>query len=201
MGIFDNFKESVTNMSQGVATKAKSTTESLKLNNQIKANERTMEKLKYQIGCLYYQDYTGQELEPKYENLFAEIKRLENENRQMAEEVRRMTAEKICPQCGRANRIDVHFCVNCGAEFRETPPTPQRPNGPICPKCGTVNDEDAIFCEGCGSKLEAVPPEPEPIVQSDVPVHPDFVKETVCQNCGMVNESEAKFCVKCGSPL
>ena len=194
MGIFDNFKDSVTSMSQGVATKAKSTTESLKLNNQIKANERTMEKLKYQIGCIFYSEMKDQSVADQYEGLFSEIQKLELENKSMEEEIRLMTSEKICPRCGRANRIDVRFCVNCGAEFKEQEPV-KRAGEKICPSCGGPNDQDAVFCEVCGSRF------PEEVPEESIPVPEEFQKENICQNCGMVNSNQSKFCVKCGSPL
>lgn len=50
MALFEKMKDSISVAGQGVSQKAKSATESVKLNNQIKSNERMLEKLTYQVG-------------------------------------------------------------------------------------------------------------------------------------------------------
>lgn len=50
MEFFGRMMDSFSTVGQDVAKKAKNATESVKLNNQMKANERMIKKLIYQVG-------------------------------------------------------------------------------------------------------------------------------------------------------
>lgn len=155
MEFFGRMMDSFSTASQDVAKKAKNATESVKLNNQIKANERMIKKLMYQVGLLCFENHGKESSE--YDELFQEINRLKNENRQIQDEILDMTAEKICPQCGFGNDVDVNFCVRCGTSLRNAGLTTQASSitmdGKICTNCGGVNEKEAMFCVECGTKF------------------------------------------------
>lgn len=69
MALFEKMKDSISVAGQGVSQKAKSATESVKLNNQIKSNERMLEKLTYQVGVQCVKNHL-QDAESEYGELF-----------------------------------------------------------------------------------------------------------------------------------
>lgn len=147
MDFFETMKESI-------SQKAKSTTESMRLNNQIKSNVKMIEKLTYQVG-LQCVNHHAEESDSEYADFFREIKRLLEENQICQDALMRLAAEKICAQCGFSNSSTGKFCVSCGAPLpeqaqpQEEQPEPNR----YCPECGTPNAGDAAFCEECGTHL------------------------------------------------
>ena len=91
MALFEKMKDSISVAGQGVSQKAKSATESVKLNNQIKSNERMLEKLTYQVGVQCVKNHL-QDAESEYGELFGEILRLQKENQQLQQMVQALTA-------------------------------------------------------------------------------------------------------------
>ena len=156
MDFLDRMMGSFSTAGQDVAKKARNATENVKLNNQIKINERMIRKLIYQVGLLCYQN-CGKESE-EYIDLFLEINRLKEENRQIENEIIAMTAEKVCPQCGFRNEMGVRFCVNCGMNLQNINPPSEADMaaGKRCRRCGTDNDQEALFCVECGTKFPAL---------------------------------------------
>lgn len=156
MDFFDRMMDSFSTAGQDVAKRAKTATESVKLNNQIKANERMIKKLIYQVGLLCYENQGKESL--KYEELFQEINRLKVENSQMEYELAEITAEKICPQCGFGNDMDVNFCVRCGTNLRDVSQDAEvvsaASGGKKCRNCGTFNEKEALFCVECGARFK-----------------------------------------------
>lgn len=147
MALLDKMKDSISVAGQEVSQRARTATESSRINGQIKANERMIEKLTYQVGV---QCVDAHILEPdsEYRELFAEILRLREENKEYQDEFNRLTAVSNCPQCGYGNNISAKFCINCGA-----PLSAVTTEGKKCVSCGYVNDKDAIFCVECGMAL------------------------------------------------
>ncbi|MDR3318518.1 MAG: SPFH domain-containing protein [Clostridiales bacterium] len=52
------------------------------------------------------------------------------------------TAPVACPKCGRANKADAKFCLDCGEKLQVT-----------CPKCGFAIKTAAKFCPECGERI------------------------------------------------
>ncbi len=222
MALFEKMKDSLTIAGQEVAQKTKNATEGVRISNLIKANERMIEKLTYQVGLQCVKNHM-QETGSEYESLFAEIRRLRSENQVYQEELRRATAVKVCPQCGVGNKMTSKFCIGCGA-----PLPAQEAEGPAggkrCPKCGTMNDEDASFCVECGTPMPAVEkpavekpemPQPGAEIMGDGPapeIQEPMVEEALapeapeapaagytCRNCGTPLEDDMLFCINCGT--
>lgn len=154
MEFFGRVVDSFSTAGQGVAKKAKNTTESIKLNNQIKMNERMIEKLLCQVGKCYFEEFKDKEIDEKYKDFFQELLRLESENQKLKEELEGLTAEKICPNCGKSNEMDVNFCVNCGTSLKDLIAESSNVEGIVCSRCSAVNSDEALFCVECGNKLE-----------------------------------------------
>lgn len=155
MALFNKMKDSISMAGQGVSQKAKSTTESIRIGNQIKANDRMIEKLTYQVGVQCVSRHLN-DSNSEYADLFAEILRLRQENQRYQTELQQLTTQKTCPQCGFGNNMAAKFCISCGA------PLPAAPtDGKSCPKCGFMNTEDASFCVECGTPIPKEAPAPK----------------------------------------
>ena len=148
MSYLDKFVDSISAAGQGVSQKAKTVTESVKINGQIRNNEKMIEKITFQVGVQCVREHLKEE-GTEYDELFKEIIRLQNENRDLQEQLQRLTAARDCPQCGASNNVSAKFCVNCGAPLFAQPQT----GGKRCPNCGTVNTEDSLFCIECGTRI------------------------------------------------
>lgn len=147
MALFDRMKDSISAAGQEVSQRAKTATESAKISSQIKANERMIEKLTYQVGVQCVEAHIS-ETGSEYESLFAEILRLREENQRYQMELKELTAVNICSQCGYANNASAKFCISCGAMLAAVPATGKR-----CGNCGYINEGDASFCVECGTAL------------------------------------------------
>ncbi len=216
MAVLDKMKDTISVAGQEVSVKAKNATESARLNNQIKNNERMIQKLTYQVGVQVVDKDLGNP-DTEYEELFSEIRRLQSENQAAKDKLSQVNEVKVCPQCGTTNRQTAKFCINCGA-----PLTAQEAAAPAggkkCPACGFVNEDDAAFCVSCGAKLPDVVEEPvreeEPLpTEEDLYAAAGMTEEApqeeaepveepkgyVCKNCGAVLEDDMLFCINCGT--
>lgn len=212
MELFDKMKESITIAGQGVSQKAKSATESVRLSNMIKSNDRMIDKLTYQVGVQCVNNHIN-ELNTEYNALFSEILRLRAENQQLQVELQQATAVNSCPHCGFNNNANAKFCVSCGAPLFTIPAPAPAEGGRCCPKCQTKNADDARFCVECGTLLSQAAPTPVPSPNSfqnlqgaSTSVTPSYtntpvVKERCCPRCGFANTDDSMFCVECGTQL
>lgn len=205
MELFDKMKESITIAGQGVSQKAKSATESVRLGNMIKSNDRMIDKLTYQVGVQCVNNHIN-EPNTEYNALFSEILRLRAENQRLQVELQQATAVNSCPHCGFNNNANAKFCVSCGAPLFVVP-TPAAV-GRCCPKCGTTNASDSAFCVECGSPLPQTAPAVNPSpnysqVFQKTPAYENTpaAPKNCCPRCGFTNANDAMFCVECGSPI
>ena len=170
MGFFNDLKETVTDTGKGISNKAKQVSDNAKLNNQIKANEKSIESLTMQIGTRFLEKLGEGEPETDYSDLVDEIRRLKEENAGLNKTIEANNAPegaKLCSNCGKYNAPDAKFCVSCGAEIKIPEPVAEPYSAPdkFCPACGSGNSAQARFCISCGKPFDApaqAQPEAEP---------------------------------------
>lgn len=196
MALLDKMKDSISIAGQEVSQKAKTATESVKINNQIKTNERMIEKLTYQVGLQCVNKYLN-DPSSEYAELFSEILRLQEENQKYRMDLQMLTAAAVCPQCGFSNNTAAKFCISCGAPLSAAPQT-QPSGGRKCGKCGFMNDTDAAFCVECGTSLAQEPEAPLP-AEEEVPAAQAVLPANLCKNCGATLDDGSLFCTQCGA--
>ncbi|MCM1043421.1 MAG: zinc ribbon domain-containing protein [Corallococcus sp.] len=86
---------------------------------------------------------------------------------------------KICNGCGALNRLEEHFCVNCGLKLD------MEVQVRYCVNCGAENDADAQFCTKCQWSFDGVSPDSVDGVWN-------------CPNCHHINDKNSDFCTHCG---
>ena len=133
MGFFDNVKSSLTETSQDLTKKAKDTTEIYRLNNANKTKEKEIEKVIYQIGLRYFDNYR-EECREKCPELVGRIEQLQMEIA--------------------ALDTNAKFCVYCGTAINRSEAPAPKMSGKICASCGTPLEEDAAFCTNCGTPVQ-----------------------------------------------
>ena len=91
MSFFDKVKDTVS--AAGVSQKVSYTTNTMKLNNMIKANEREIDRLSFEIGKDYVQRHL-QETDSEYQNQLEAIRRLQAEIGSIYQELERLKTEQ-----------------------------------------------------------------------------------------------------------
>lgn len=210
MALFDKMKDSISVAGQGVSQKAKTATESVRIGNLIKTNDRMIEKLTYQVGVQCVERHV-EEPDSEYAELFAEIRRLREENQRYRMELQQLTTTNACPKCGFNNNASAKFCISCGAPLASVPT-----GGKKCANCGFVNAEDAAFCVECGSPMPKEEPmnaaaeasagaagsdegASEELPEIDMSAVEEVTPANVCKNCGAVLDDSCLFCTECGT--
>lgn len=188
MAFFDKMIDSISIAGQEVSQKAKAATENVRIGNMIKANERMIEKLTYQVGAQCVEKYVN-DPDSEYKELFAEILRLRKENMDYQAELQQASQVNVCAKCGFNNNMTAKFCTSCGAPL----PAPMA-KGRQCPKCGFMNEDDALFCVECGSPIQ----EKEGKESGEESEGEGMAAVNLCKNCGAELAKDSIFCTTCG---
>lgn len=128
MGFLDKLRDTVS--VEEVSKKVTDTTNMMKLNNQMKNNEKEIDRLTFQAGRQLVSRHLHEE-GTEYEEVFSMIRRLQAENQEVLAEIQRKKEEQeaarqeelrrqmedeanTCTRCGRKNESGARFCVYCG---------------------------------------------------------------------------------------
>ena len=159
MPFFEDIGKKITNMGQSAIEKTKCSTETLRLNNQIREEQHLCKDLYQQIGQQYAQQYETNP-DPAFEPLMKQLhdaqERIASYQEQI--QIKKAAVSRICSKCGSPLAPDALFCASCGAKLEdtaeaETPPQETAPVPKTCPKCGQQLSPDTKFCPICGKKM------------------------------------------------
>lgn len=183
MRLFDKMKSSISSAGTGVSQKISYTTDTAKLNSQIRNNDKEIEKLTYQVGLKCVQMHlndTGSE----YEELFAQIRSLQETNAAHQAEIQRLTEELKALEQLRQQEMKER------QEQRE-----QEYNEKERLKKQQIQQRQAEEQERAEMARQA-----EQEKQAAIQDRLDKTTK-LCKNCNQRNDLDSKFCVNCGTPF
>ena len=117
---FDGLGEALNKTAKVLSDRASSVYESSKIRSKINAEERSVEKMKNDIGDLIFSRYKGGEkFEGEIGQLCEEINERNHMIAKLESEIAGVHGRKICSFCGKQIPADAVFCPSCGAELPE----------------------------------------------------------------------------------
>lgn len=179
MSFFDNVSKRVSETGQAAMQKAKTVSETTKLNVQIGELQKSIQGLYTQIGEQYFKLHEDAP-EAALAELVDSVRQANVQIAQCQEAIAKLSNARTCPSCGAVLNNSAAFCSSCGAPIPKE--APAKASAETCPKCGEPAAPGAAFCPKCGAPLN----EPE---------------GPVCASCGASLVPGNKFCIKCGAPV
>lgn len=210
MSFFDKVKDTVS--ATGVSQKVSYTTNTMKLNNMIKANEREIDRISFEIGKDYVQRHlqeTGSEyqeqldairrLQAEISGIYQELERLkaeQEEARQRAQEEREARALARQQEAERQRQMAYQQQVEYQQQMAayqqqmgyQQPVQYQQPSS-VQPEAVPQQTEDSQ--QPTDSQLQTV----------SFTESPSNTESSVkfCAKCGGENDMDSRFCVHCGN--
>lgn len=115
--LFEGLGETLNKTAKVLSDRASSVYESSKIRSKINAEERTIEKMKGDIGTLIYSRYEeGEQFEGEIGRFCEEIREHLVKIRTLEQENASVHGKKICPYCKKEVPLDAVFCPSCGKE-------------------------------------------------------------------------------------
>ncbi|MCC3375451.1 zinc ribbon domain-containing protein [Cohnella sp. REN36] len=161
MGFFDKLKDGAAK----AAEMAKDSVEIARLNTQISAKRKELERGYLKIGEAVFQAYQAQQpsdAESVVQEQSGLIVNCQYEIAQLELKIQAIKNEKRC-SCGQVIPMDSKFCSACGQKFDPVPPQadamgdvppPPAPADPTyCSVCRAEVLGTDRFCESCGNEL------------------------------------------------
>jgi rubrerythrin len=132
MAFFEDFGKKLSDLGQTAVEKTKNSTESIRLHNMIREEQKHSKDVYQQIGSLYVKLY-GDQPEEAFAKMVQEIEESEARIRNYEGQLQQL--KETTPPTEAASAT-----------------TDEAPTA-VCPNCGkTIHAEDS-FCNGCGQKL------------------------------------------------
>ena len=150
MALFDDVDQKLSNWINAGTDKAKGMSESMKISNDIKEEERNQEELYRQIGLHFYNNY-AETAEGQLKDLCLKI---DQSKEQVVLKQKRLSVLKgmiNCPSCGAEISSGSVFCNVCGNRVQAIQVETKAEN--VCPKCGAPIEDGFAFCTSCGEKI------------------------------------------------
>ena len=155
MSIFGQIGKRISQTGQDASQKVRDIRGTIKLNNQIAEEKRSIDEMLMRIGETYYELHNE---DP--EEAFAEFIDSINASEVKIDECRRqinyIKSLAECPVCGRLNDKDAAYCPKCGAKMPQmiVEPGPEDAGERVCEICGTKVEKGILFCPVCGSLVD-----------------------------------------------
>ena len=180
MAFWSDLGKKISDTTQSVVEKTKTSTDTLRLNGLISDEERNVQRIYAEIGRKYMELH-GADGDPDFAGLMQEYQTSKAKMEEYRSQIRRNKHLLICAGCGAEIPETVLYCTRCGAEnpvgkllaeeqrqreeaeraAREAdlqaaavPPTEPQPE--FCARCGQPRTAGAMFCTFCGAQF--VPP-------------------------------------------
>ena len=200
MAFWSDLGKKISDTTQSVVEKTKTSTDTMRLNGLISDEERNVQRIYAEIGRKYMELH-GADGDPDFAGLMQEYQTSKAKMEEYRSQIRRNKHLLICAGCGAEIPETVLYCTRCGAEnpvgkrlaeeqrqreeaeraAREAdlqaaavPPTEPQPE--FCARCGQPRTAGAMFCTFCGAQfvppVAATPVEPPAAPAAPVPESP-----------------------------
>lgn len=200
MAFWSDLGKKISDTTQSVVEKTKTSTDTMRLNGLISDEERNVQRIYAEIGRKYMELH-GADGDPDFAGLMQEYQTSKAKMEEYRSQIRRNKHLLICAGCGAEIPETVLYCTRCGAEnpvgkrlaeeqrqreeaeraAREAdlqaaavPPTEPQPE--FCARCGQPRTAGAMFCTFCGAQfvppVAAAPVEPPAAPAAPVPESP-----------------------------
>ena len=180
MAFWSDLGKKISDTTQSVVEKTKTSTDTMRLNGLISDEERNVQRIYAEIGKKYMELH-GADGDPDFAGLLQEYQTSKAKMEEYRSQIRKNKHLLICAGCGAEIPETVLYCTKCGAEnpvgkrlaeeqrqreeaeraAREAdlqaaavPPTEPQPE--FCARCGQPRTAGAMFCTFCGAQF--VPP-------------------------------------------
>ena len=180
MAFWSDLGKKISDTTQSVVEKTKTSTDIMRLNGLISDEERNVQRIYAEIGRKYMELH-GADGDPDFAGLMQEYQTSKAKMEEYRSQIRKNKHLLICAGCGAEIPETVLYCTRCGAEnpvgkrlaeeqrqreeaeraAREAdlqaaavPPTEPQPE--FCARCGQPRTAGAMFCTFCGAQF--VPP-------------------------------------------
>ena len=190
MAFWSDLGKKISDTTQSVVEKTKTSTDTMRLNGLISDEERNVQRIYAEIGRKYMELH-GADGDPDFAGLMQEYQTSKAKMEEYRSQIRKNKHLLICAGCGAEIPETVLYCTRCGAEnpvgkrlaeeqrqreeaeraAREAdlqaaavPPTEPQPE--FCARCGQPRTAGAMFCTFCGAQF--VPP----VAAAPAPVAP-----------------------------
>ena len=190
MAFWSDLGKKISDTTQSVVEKTKTSTDTMRLNGLISDEERNVQRIYAEIGRKYMELH-GADGDPDFAGLMQEYQTSKAKMEEYRSQIRRNKHLLICAGCGAEIPETVLYCTRCGAEnpvgkrlaeeqrqreeaeraAREAdlqaaavPQTEPQPE--FCARCGQPRTAGAMFCTFCGAQF--VPP----VAAAPAPVAP-----------------------------
>ena len=200
MAFWSDLGKKISDTTQSVVEKTKTSTDTMRLNGLISDEERNVQRIYAEIGKKYMELH-GADGDPDFAGLMQEYQTSKAKMEEYRSQIRRNKHLLICAGCGAEIPETVLYCTRCGAEnpvgkrlaeeqrqreeaeraAREAdlqaaavPPTEPQPE--FCARCGQPRTAGAMFCTFCGAQfvppVAAAPVEPPAAPAAPAPESP-----------------------------
>lgn len=149
MAVFENVKTKITQGGRAAIQKTKELTETARINSAISETRRQVNNLYKLIGQEIYATYQNDPI-PEVAEQIRNITELNKLIAEYKEQIRKINAVVICPQCNSKSKPDVTFCSECGYKLSQVSVIQA---ADFCTGCGAPVSVDMNFCTVCRKKL------------------------------------------------
>ncbi len=114
---FGDLGKNISKYTQRAVTRTGNLVETAKINAQISAEEKEIDKLMRKIGEAVYREKTGKAemSEKSLEEIIDEINKHKEQAAEYKQNLARVRGMRICTSCGELIPKDVAYCPHCGA--------------------------------------------------------------------------------------
>lgn len=167
-----------------LSARAEQTIEAQKIRTKIAGEERTIEKLKMDIGNVIYKKHAdGEGIDSELSVICQEIDQHYLKIREFKDSAANIKGQKLCPSCEREVDITVSFCPYCGTPCPTPEPAKDVEGEPVQSEDAENDTQGEVAQGSCGpEEKEAGEPKAES-TESEPEAEQKLEEETVEEQC------------------